>query len=116
MRKLTLYLIKNSHAIIEKITIAVKISPILLSSLNADVANLLPTLKNTISIETGIPLPYLDDEIRELENKKIIIKEFKMLTQLFSVKLPLGLDIFSRQTIDLPNTANKPLIDSLDKV
>ena len=28
-----------------------------------------------ISLETGIPLPYLDDEIRELENKQIIIKE-----------------------------------------
>ena len=32
---------------------AVKISPILLSTLKAEVANLLPTLKNTISIETG---------------------------------------------------------------
>ena len=28
-----------------------------------------------ISLETGIPLPYLDDEIRELENKQIIIRE-----------------------------------------
>ena len=28
-----------------------------------------------ISLETGIPLPYLDDEIRELENKKIIVKD-----------------------------------------
>ena len=27
-----------------------------------------------ISLETGIPLPYLDDEINELESKKIIIK------------------------------------------
>lgn len=28
-----------------------------------------------ISIETGIPLPYLDDEIKELENKQIIIRD-----------------------------------------
>lgn len=28
-----------------------------------------------ISLETGIPLPYLDDEIKELEDKQIIIKE-----------------------------------------
>lgn len=28
-----------------------------------------------ISLETGIPLPYLDDEIRELENKQIIIRD-----------------------------------------
>ena len=28
-----------------------------------------------ISLETGIPLPYLDDEIRELEDKKIIIRD-----------------------------------------
>lgn len=28
-----------------------------------------------ISIETGIPLPYLDEEIRELESKNIIVKE-----------------------------------------
>lgn len=28
-----------------------------------------------ISLETGIPLPYLDDEIRALEDKKIIIRE-----------------------------------------
>lgn len=28
-----------------------------------------------ISLETGIPLPYLDDEIKVLEEKKIIIKE-----------------------------------------
>jgi len=28
-----------------------------------------------ISLETGIPLPYLDDDIRELEEKKILIKE-----------------------------------------
>ena len=28
-----------------------------------------------ISLETGIPLPYLDDEIKELENKQIIIKD-----------------------------------------
>ncbi len=30
-----------------------------------------------ISLETGIPLPYLDDEIKELEDKQIIIKEGK---------------------------------------
>ncbi len=30
-----------------------------------------------ISLETGIPLPYLDDEIKALEDKKIIIKEGK---------------------------------------
>ncbi len=30
-----------------------------------------------ISLETGIPLPYLDDEIRELENRNIIIKDGK---------------------------------------
>ena len=30
-----------------------------------------------ISLETGIPLPYLDDEIKALENKKIIIKDGK---------------------------------------
>ncbi len=28
-----------------------------------------------ISLETGIPLPYLDDEIKKLENKQIIIRE-----------------------------------------
>lgn len=28
-----------------------------------------------ISLETGIPLPYLDNEIKELENRKIIIKD-----------------------------------------
>ena len=28
-----------------------------------------------ISLETGIPLPYLEDDIRELEEKKILIKE-----------------------------------------
>ena len=28
-----------------------------------------------ISLETGIPLPYLDDEIKTLENRKIIIKD-----------------------------------------
>ncbi len=28
-----------------------------------------------ISLETGIPLPYLDDEIRELEGKQIIIRD-----------------------------------------
>ena len=28
-----------------------------------------------ISLETGIPLPYLDDEIKELESKKIIIRD-----------------------------------------
>ena len=28
-----------------------------------------------LSLETGIPLPYLDDEIKELEDKQIIIKE-----------------------------------------
>ena len=28
-----------------------------------------------ISLETGIPLPYLDDEIKELEDKKVIIRE-----------------------------------------
>lgn len=28
-----------------------------------------------ISLETGIPLPYLDDDIRELEDKQIIIKD-----------------------------------------
>ncbi len=30
-----------------------------------------------ISLETGIPLPYLDDEIKELEDKQIIIREGK---------------------------------------
>jgi len=30
-----------------------------------------------ISLETGIPLPYLDDEMKELEEKKIIIREGK---------------------------------------
>jgi len=30
-----------------------------------------------ISLETGIPLPYLDDEIKKLEDKQIIIKEGK---------------------------------------
>ena len=30
-----------------------------------------------ISLETGIPLPYLDDEIKALEDKKIIIKDGK---------------------------------------
>ena len=30
-----------------------------------------------ISLETGIPLPYLDDEIKELEEKQIIIREGK---------------------------------------
>lgn len=30
-----------------------------------------------ISLETGIPLPYLDDEIKELESKKIIIRDGK---------------------------------------
>lgn len=30
-----------------------------------------------ISLETGIPLPYLDDEIRELEDKQIIIRTGK---------------------------------------
>ncbi|MBR6558894.1 MAG: sigma-70 family RNA polymerase sigma factor [Clostridia bacterium] len=28
-----------------------------------------------ISLETGFPLPYLDDEIKELEDKKVIIRE-----------------------------------------
>lgn len=28
-----------------------------------------------ISLETGIPLPYLDDEIRALENKKVIVRD-----------------------------------------
>ena len=28
-----------------------------------------------ISLETGIPLPYLDDEIKELEDKQLLIKE-----------------------------------------
>ncbi len=28
-----------------------------------------------ISLETGIPLPYLDDEIKELEDKRILIKD-----------------------------------------
>ncbi len=28
-----------------------------------------------ISLETGIPLPYLDDDIREMEDKKILIKD-----------------------------------------
>lgn len=28
-----------------------------------------------ISLETGIPLPYLDDEIRELENKQLLIRD-----------------------------------------
>lgn len=28
-----------------------------------------------ISLETGIPLPYLDDEIRELESKEVILKD-----------------------------------------
>ena len=27
-----------------------------------------------ISLETGIPLPYLDDEIKDLEDKQIILK------------------------------------------
>ncbi|MBE6638229.1 MAG: sigma-70 family RNA polymerase sigma factor [Ruminococcaceae bacterium] len=30
-----------------------------------------------ISLETGIPLPYLDDEIKELENRMIIVKDGK---------------------------------------
>ncbi len=30
-----------------------------------------------ISLETGIPLPYLDDDIKELEDKQILIKEGK---------------------------------------
>ncbi len=30
-----------------------------------------------ISLETGIPLPYLDDEIRELEDKQVIIRDGK---------------------------------------
>ena len=30
-----------------------------------------------ISLETGIPLPYLDDEIKALEDKQIIIREGK---------------------------------------
>ncbi|MBO7274688.1 MAG: sigma-70 family RNA polymerase sigma factor [Clostridia bacterium] len=30
-----------------------------------------------ISLETGIPLPYLDDEIKELEDKQVIIREGK---------------------------------------
>ena len=30
-----------------------------------------------ISLETGIPLPYLDDEIKELEDKQIIIRDGK---------------------------------------
>ena len=30
-----------------------------------------------ISLETGIPLPYLDDEIKSLEDKKIVIKDGK---------------------------------------
>lgn len=30
-----------------------------------------------ISLETGIPLPYLDDEIKELEDKQIILREGK---------------------------------------
>lgn len=30
-----------------------------------------------ISLETGIPLPYLDDEIKELEDKQIIVRERK---------------------------------------
>ena len=30
-----------------------------------------------ISLETGIPLPYIDDEVKALEDKKIIIKEGK---------------------------------------
>jgi hypothetical protein len=57
--------VKNSQAIIEKITIAVKISPILLSTLKAEVANLLPTLKNTMSIETGIITIGLNLDIQE---------------------------------------------------
>lgn len=30
-----------------------------------------------ISLETGLPLPYIDDEIRELENRQIIMREGK---------------------------------------
>ena len=65
MRKLILYRVKNSQAIIEKITIAVRISPILLSTLKFDVANLLPTLKKMINADTGTIIIGLNLDIQE---------------------------------------------------